>query len=148
MRLNSNCNLLWAEETPKAVCWHLMMSLFCDLRAVCAWVFVCFFWCFFFVCVCAWVLNISLFSFLVVDRTNIVREKVLCCFQKLKSVEEMPTHSSALAQKTPWTEATVHGVVKSRTHLSNFIFFLSKQSWTTWQGLTKHYLFMYNLMCV
>ena len=26
--------------------------------------------------------------------------------------KEMATHSSALAQKTPWTEAIVHGVAK------------------------------------
>ena len=42
--------------------------------------------------------------------------------------KEMATHSSALAQKTPWTEAIVHGVAKSRTQLSDFTFFLSKQS--------------------
>ena len=42
--------------------------------------------------------------------------------------KEMATHSSALAQQTPWTEAIVHGVAKSRTQLSDFTFFLSKQS--------------------
>ena len=37
--------------------------------------------------------------------------------------KEMATHSSILAWKIPWTEiwlATVHGVTKSRTRLSNF----------------------------
>ena len=29
--------------------------------------------------------------------------------------KEMATHSSILAWKIPWTEATVHGVTKSRT---------------------------------
>ena len=30
----------------------------------------------------------------------------------------MATHSSILAWKIPWTEATVHGVAKSRTRLT------------------------------
>ena len=33
--------------------------------------------------------------------------------------KEMATHSSTLDWKTPWTEATVHGVAKSWTRLSN-----------------------------
>ena len=36
--------------------------------------------------------------------------------------KEMATHSSTFAQKIPWTEATVHGVTKSRTQLSDFTF--------------------------
>ena len=36
----------------------------------------------------------------------------------------MATHSSILAWKIPWT-ATVNGVAKSWTQLSNFMFFLS-----------------------
>ena len=39
--------------------------------------------------------------------------------------KEMATHSSILAWRIPWTEeqwATVHGVTKSRTRLSDFIF--------------------------
>ena len=52
---------------------------------------------------------------------SLVREDLL---QK-----EMATHSSILAWKIPWTEepgrATVHGVAKSRTQLSDFTFSLS-----------------------
>ena len=33
--------------------------------------------------------------------------------------KKMPTHSSILAQRIPWTEATVNGVTKSWTWLSN-----------------------------
>ena len=33
--------------------------------------------------------------------------------------KEMVTHSSILAWKIPWTEATVHGVAKSWTQLSD-----------------------------
>ena len=38
--------------------------------------------------------------------------------------QEMAIHSSTLAWKSPWTEdrATVHGVAKSRTQLSDFTF--------------------------
>ena len=41
--------------------------------------------------------------------------------------EEMATHSSTLAWRIPWMEEpgglhTVHGLSKSRTQLSNFIF--------------------------
>ena len=40
--------------------------------------------------------------------------------------KEMAMHSSTIAWKIPWTEepgkATVHGVTKSRTRLSNFTF--------------------------
>ena len=40
--------------------------------------------------------------------------------------KEMATHSSTLTWKIPWTEepgrATVHGVAKSQTQLSNFTF--------------------------
>ena len=40
--------------------------------------------------------------------------------------KEMAIHSSTLAWKIPWTEepdkATVHGVAKSRTRLSDFTF--------------------------
>ena len=42
--------------------------------------------------------------------------------------KEMATHSSTFAQKIPWTdeplvqEATVHGVAKSQTQLSDFTF--------------------------
>ena len=46
--------------------------------------------------------------------------------------EEMATHSSILAWRIPRTEdpgyslqATVHGVAKSRTRLSNFTFYLA-----------------------
>ena len=44
--------------------------------------------------------------------------------------KEIATHSSTLAWKITWTEeleATVHGVAKSQTQLSNFIFFLKAQ---------------------
>ena len=34
--------------------------------------------------------------------------------------KEMATHSSIRAWKIPWTEATVHGVTKSRTWLGDF----------------------------
>ena len=34
----------------------------------------------------------------------------------------MTTYSSILAWRIPWTEATVHGVAKSRTQLSDFTF--------------------------
>ena len=33
--------------------------------------------------------------------------------------EDMTTHSSILAWRIPWTEATVHGVAKSQTRLSD-----------------------------
>ena len=33
--------------------------------------------------------------------------------------KEMATHSSSLAWRIPWTEATGHGVAKSWTQLSN-----------------------------
>ena len=36
--------------------------------------------------------------------------------------KEMATQSSTLAWKTPWMEATVHGVAKSHTQLGNFTF--------------------------
>ena len=41
--------------------------------------------------------------------------------------KEMATHSSILARRIPWTDggawwATVHGVAKSRTRLSDFTF--------------------------
>ena len=36
--------------------------------------------------------------------------------------KEMATYSSTLAWKIPWTEATVHGVAKSWTQLSDFTF--------------------------
>ena len=43
--------------------------------------------------------------------------------------KEMATHSSTLAWKILWTEepgrATVHGVAKSQTRLSDFTFFLT-----------------------
>ena len=42
--------------------------------------------------------------------------------QKDPLEKEMATHSSTLAWKIPWM-ATVHGVAKSRTQLSNFTFF-------------------------
>ena len=49
--------------------------------------------------------------------------------------KEMAIHSSTLAWKIPWTEepdrlqATVHGVAKSRTQLSDFTFtFIGKES--------------------
>ena len=35
--------------------------------------------------------------------------------------KEMATHSSTLAWKIPWMEATVHGVAKGRTQLNDFI---------------------------
>ena len=35
--------------------------------------------------------------------------------------KEMATHSSTLAWKIPWMEATVHGVTKGRTQLNDFI---------------------------
>ena len=39
--------------------------------------------------------------------------------------KEMATHSSICAEKIPWMEqATVHGVTKSRTQLSDFTFTL------------------------
>ena len=34
----------------------------------------------------------------------------------------MATHSSTLALKIPWTEATVHRVAESQTQLSHFTF--------------------------
>ena len=34
-------------------------------------------------------------------------------------LEEMATHSSILAWRSSWTEATVHGVAKSRTRLDD-----------------------------
>ena len=44
--------------------------------------------------------------------------------------KEMAIHSSTISWKIPWTEKhgrpTVHGVVKSRTLLSNFIFTLTE----------------------
>ena len=35
--------------------------------------------------------------------------------------KEMATHSSTLAWKIPWMEATVYGVAKGRTQLNDFI---------------------------
>ena len=35
--------------------------------------------------------------------------------------KEMATHSSNLAWKIPWMEATVHGVAKGWTQLNDFI---------------------------
>ena len=44
--------------------------------------------------------------------------------------KEMATHSSTLARKIPWTEEPgVHGVVKSRTRLSDFTFTFNKLTW-------------------
>ena len=44
--------------------------------------------------------------------------------------KEMATHSSTLAWKIPWTEepgrATIHGVAKSWTRLSDFTFLITK----------------------
>ena len=39
--------------------------------------------------------------------------------------KEMATHSSTLAWKIPWMEATVHEVTKSQTRLSDFTSFLA-----------------------
>ena len=39
--------------------------------------------------------------------------------------KEMATHSSSLAWKIPWMEATVHEVAKSQTRLSDFTSFLA-----------------------
>ena len=50
---------------------------------------------------------------------------VQCLVQEDPLEEEMAPHSSTLAWKIPWMEATVHGVTKSRTQLSDFTFFLS-----------------------
>ena len=51
--------------------------------------------------------------------------------------KEMATHSSTLAMENPMTEATVHGVAKSQTRLSNFTYFLScalsKSSLNIWK---------------
>ena len=41
--------------------------------------------------------------------------------------KEMAIHSSTIAWKVPWTEATVHGVAKSQTQLSNFTYLLTTQ---------------------
>ena len=53
--------------------------------------------------------------------------------------KEMATHSSILAWKIPWTEepgsATVHGVAKSRTQLSNFT-----HSPSSWDPIKEGYL--------
>ena len=40
---------------------------------------------------------------------------VLSLGQEYLLEKEMATHSSILAWKIPWTEATVHGVAKSQT---------------------------------
>ena len=45
---------------------------------------------------------------------------VLSLGQEEPLEKEMATHSTILAWKIPWTEATVHGVAKSRTQLSGF----------------------------
>ena len=48
--------------------------------------------------------------------------------------EEMATHSSILAWRIPWTEswwATVHGVAKSQTHLSE-----TENHWTDLSSVT------------
>ena len=49
--------------------------------------------------------------------------------------KEMATHSSILAWRVPWTEkpewATVHGVSKSRTQLSDFTSTLDEPSSST-----------------
>ena len=60
--------------------------------------------------------------------------------------KEMAIHSSTLAWKIPWTErllrawqATVHGVAKSRTRLSNFTFtFTNIQAVCQGQHLPAH----------
>ena len=43
---------------------------------------------------------------------------VLSLGQEYLLEKEMATHSSILAWKIPWTEATVHGVAKSQTRLT------------------------------
>ena len=43
---------------------------------------------------------------------------VLSLGQEEPLEKEMATHSTILAWKIPWTEATVHGVAKSRTRLT------------------------------
>ena len=43
---------------------------------------------------------------------------VLSLGQEYLLEKEMATHSSILAWKIPWTEATVHGVTKSQTRLT------------------------------
>ena len=45
---------------------------------------------------------------------------VLSLGQEEPLEKEMATHSTILAWKIPWTEATVHGVAKSRTRLTLF----------------------------
>ena len=49
--------------------------------------------------------------------------------------KEMATHSSILAWEIPWAEkpgwATVHGVAKSRTRLSNFTFTFNQDGQTS-----------------
>ena len=45
---------------------------------------------------------------------------VLSLGQEEPLEKEMATHSTILAWKIPWTEATVHGVAKSQTRLTLF----------------------------
>ena len=60
--------------------------------------------------------------------------------------KEMATHSSILAWKIPWMEepgrATVHGVTKSWTRLSDFTFMLTEISQTE-----KYKYYMISLIC-
>ena len=59
-----------------------------------------------------------------IKRLSTMRETWVRSLGREDSPEkEMATHSSALAQKIPWTEEPgVHGVAKSRTRLSDFTF--------------------------
>ena len=50
-----------------------------------------------------------------------MQESINKDLEELKEKAIAP-HSSTLAWKIPWMEATVHGVAKSQTRLSNFTF--------------------------
>ena len=56
---------------------------------------------------------------------NIEKDKCHLCACKGSQEKEMATHSSILAWKIPWTEATVLGVTKSQTRLSDLTVSLS-----------------------
>ena len=72
---------------------------------------------------------ISSYVRVIIERScpNTTRNMTYCItFRPLLSEKAMAPHSNTLAWKIPWTEepgwATVHGVAKSRTWLSDFTF--------------------------
>ena len=97
-----------------------------------------------------WTESIQLWAFLVaqmVKRVPAVLETWVRSLGRKDPLEkEMASHSSILSWRIPWTEATVHGLAKSRTLLSDFtsslhfkVFKQVKQSYMifSWNNICK-----------